>query len=78
MNDITSKKDIKINWEIFERKDVRELAFYLVELHMDMFRRGDVLESFKRYLRGKYPFHASVLIEEIDRAMADYKAKPTE
>ena len=61
--------------EGFEEKKVRELASNLLKLHIGTERRGKVMQSFKEYLYTKY---ARDFTQEMDRAMADYKAEPTE
>ena len=57
---------------------MRELASHLVELHMDTQRSEAVLGALKRYFRRSEPIMGEALIEEMDMAIADYKAEPTE
>ena len=78
MNDITNGKDTKTDRELFERGDMQELAYYLVDLHMDVFRREKILDDFKRFFWLRYPLQAPVLVEEIDRAVGEYNYEANE
>ena len=70
MNEIMNGKDTKTDRELFERKGMRELAFYLVELHMDTQRSEAVPGAYKKHLRRSEPILGEALIEEIDRAIS--------
>ena len=75
MSDIKNKKE-KLR-ELFEVEKIKELAFWLVELHMGTQRNEAVLGAFKRHLRKIQLLLGSILVEEIDRAMIEFKAEPT-
>ena len=59
-------------------KPTKELAGHLVELHMDTQRSEAVPGAYKNHLRQSEPIMGEALIEEMDLAIADYKAEPTE
>ena len=64
--------------EVIDLENTKELAAHVVELHMNTRRSEAVLGAFKNCIRRCDPLTGSILIEEIDRAMTDYKAEPTE
>ena len=72
MNEIMGGNDSKTDREIFERGEMQELAYYLVDLHMDMFRREKILDDFKKFLWCRYTLQAPVLVAEIERAVREY------
>ena len=76
MSDITNKQGIQIDAALYEV--LRVLAFRLLELHMDTQRSEAVLGALKRHFRRSEPIMGEALIEEMDLAIADYKAEPTE
>ena len=76
MSNIRNKKET--DRRLFKRADMRELAAHPVEVHMDTKRSEDVLRSFKRYLWGRYPLFAFILIEEMDQEVIEYKAESAE
>ena len=76
MSNIRNKKET--DRRLFERADMRELAAHPVEVHMDTKRSEVVLGALKRHFRRREPLMGSILIEEIDRAMVEYKAESAE
>ena len=64
--------------KLLDPEKSKELAAHVVELHMDTRRSEAVPRAFKNYLRRSDSLIGPILIEEMDRAMTDYKAESAE
>ena len=62
----------------FGLENIKKSAGYIVELHMDTKRSEAVIGAYKKYLMRSEPIMGEILVQEIDRAIAGYNAKPTE
>ena len=78
MNKIKHEQGIETDRDLFPRGDMQELAFYLADLHMDVFRREKLLDDFKKFFWLRYPLQAPVLVKEIDRAVREYDHEANE